>query len=341
AELASGQTASPGPGTADVASQTVAVGPSHAARSEGEPGEPGEGIRSATTADAAASPGWDWLAGTLARWPGLVAATATLAMLACGWGLARLETSVRIETLFAPDSRLMRDYAWLERILGPLVPVEVVLHCDVGCQLSSLERLALVTRLEQELALLTNGGGTLSAATFTPRLESPPGVDPARFARMVEALFDQGRSQLIDVGYLHTDRRGESWRITGRVSALAAIDYGVLLRQVDDRLNKVLREATSGAGPGNPPDVRLAAAQLAATPGNRLPAIEGGSPGPLREAGGVAGWGPVGQGGSLKLTCTGIMPVVQGIQQQLFDDLLASFVSALVVITLVMIVVQG
>ncbi|MFM8582969.1 MAG: MMPL family transporter, partial [Planctomycetaceae bacterium] len=42
AELSSGQTAGPGPGTADVAGQTVAVGPVCAARSEGEPGGPGE-----------------------------------------------------------------------------------------------------------------------------------------------------------------------------------------------------------------------------------------------------------------------------------------------------------
>jgi hypothetical protein len=41
------------------------------------------------------------------------------------------------------------------------------------------------------------------------------------------------------------------------------------------------------------------------------------------------------------LSCTGIMPVVHAIQQQLFADLFSSFLSALVVITLVMIVVQG
>ena len=304
-------------------------------------GHAGNGTENGSATDELASPVWDWLAGILARWPGVVAATATLAMLACGWGLARLETSVRIETLFGPDSRLIRDYAWLEGTLGPMVPVEVVLHCDPGCRLSPLERLTLVTRLEQELAVLTKGGGTLSAATFTPRLECPPGVDPEKFTRMVNALLDQGRDQLIGVGYLHADRRGESWRITGRVSALAAIDYGAFLQQVEQRLGEVLREASVGLGVGAQPGLQLAAGQSGLAGANPVhplgkhsdDAAEG-----LREG---AKGGTVGPSASLRLTCTGIMPVVQSIQQQLFDDLLASFVSALVVITLVMIVVQG
>jgi len=260
---------------------------------------------------------WDRVAGVLCRWPEPIAVLALLVMLGVGWGMTRLETSVRIETLFAPDSRLLQDYAWFEQTLGPLVPIEVVVQCERNCGLTARERLQLVQLLGEELGGLSGNAGTLSAATFCPSLAPLPGVPQARFDRLVEGLLEQHRGLLIDAGYLHVDRRGESWRISGRVRALDSPDYGAFLRRAESRLHELLLQYLTHALPG----------QTGLLSDGEKPAGRGAS--------GLAATS------GIRLTCTGIMPVVQGIQRQLFDDLLNSFLSALAVITLVMIVVQG
>lgn len=259
------------------------------------------GTRENHNADAAAkvtnagpdSAAWNLVASSLARWGTVVAAACILLTVGLGWGAVKLHTSVRIETLFGSESRLLRDYAWLEKQIGPLVPMEVVVQCNPRCPLKTLERLSLINRLHGELSRMPGVGGTLSATTFAPLLDRPEGVDPVRFDLLASQLFEAGKPRLEAAGYLHEGSRGESWRLTARVSALARVDYGQFEQAVAERLTPLLTDAN----------------------GEPLPGVT--------------------------LSCTGIMPVVHAIQQQLFSDLFSSFLSALAVITLVMIVVQG
>lgn len=257
----------------------------------------GSAIARGTPAHASAqghdSPVWNLLADGLTRWGTGVAAACTLLSLGLGWGAWNLRTSVRIETLLGTENRLLRDYAWIERHVGPLVPLDVVVRCGPRCRLSSLERLALIDRLHAELARMPGVGGALSATTFAPRFERPEGVEGQRFELLVSRLFEVNRPRLKQAGYLHDGAQGESWRLTARVSAVQPVDYGLFEQAVVDRLTPLLTDDSGEPIPG------------------------------------------------VSLSCTGIMPVVQAIQQQLFSDLFSSFLSALAVITLVMIVVQG
>jgi predicted RND superfamily exporter protein len=239
------------------------------------------------------SPGWNLLARGLTRWGTGVAAACALLTVGLGWGTWNLRTSVRIETLLGTENRLLRDYAWLEQQIGPLVPLEVVVRFDRRTRLTALQRLELIDRLHAELTEVPGVGGTLSASTFAPLLECPEGVEQARYAELARQLLEAGKPRLQQAGYLHEGTHGESWRLTARVSALEPLDYGLFETAVAERLTGLLTDET----------------------GRPLPGVT--------------------------LSCTGIMPVVHAIQQQLFADLFSSFLSALVVITLVMIVVQG
>jgi hypothetical protein len=251
------------------------------------------GPRLDTPAKGHDTPVWNLLAAGLTRWGTGVAAACALLTLGLGWGAWNLRTSVRIETLLGTENRLLRDYAWLEGHVGPLVPLEVVVRCGPRCRLSSLERLTLIDRLHAELSRMQGVGGTLSATTFAPRFDRPDGVATERFELLASRLFEENRPKLKQAGYLHDGAQGESWRLTARVSAVQPVDYGLFEQAVVDRLTPLLTDVS----------------------GEPLPGVS--------------------------LSCTGIMPVVQAIQQQLFSDLFSSFLSALAVITLVMIVVQG
>ena len=66
-------------------------------------------------------------------------------MVVGGYGLTRTTTSVDLMALFSRKSEIVKSYAWLEKHLGPLVPMEVVLRLDEkNCKLNFLERMELV-----------------------------------------------------------------------------------------------------------------------------------------------------------------------------------------------------
>ncbi|MCY2964136.1 MAG: MMPL family transporter, partial [Planctomycetota bacterium] len=186
--------------------------------------------------------GWMQLSRFLARWHGVVAFGACAAIVGLGLGAGGLNTSVRIETLFDQNSSLLKDYAWLEHKIGPLVPIEIVMRCDARCQLTQLDRLRLVDDIEREAARLTGVGGTMSAATFAPDLQPPEGVSDEAFAQIAGRSLEEGRPKLIEVNYLHESGPVQEWRITARVSALAKLDYGQFLDVVHERIQPLVAD---------------------------------------------------------------------------------------------------
>ncbi len=160
----------------------------------------------------------------------------------CAVGLTKLETSVRLAELFRQDSRIMRDYAWLEAKIGPLVPVEVVLHFDLDSKLRTLEKLLLVRHVEQVVAAMDALAGSMSAADLVPPIPSGRGIRQTMARTAFSRRLDRERSQLIDSNYLDVSDR-ESWRISARAMALQPLDYGLLLSDLEERVHEALATA--------------------------------------------------------------------------------------------------
>ena len=171
-------------------------------------------------------------------------------------GLAKIQTSVQLLKLFDPDSRIIRDYAWLEENFGKLVPMELVVRVPARAQaerlaevgknggdavataqsLSLLERVEAVSRIEKVVrrTLGETGQGvvgqSMSADTFLPPLPAPHnGYWPPRTLFNRELL--DGRESLLTSDYLRIEKSGpfadsELWRISLRVGALSDVDYG-------------------------------------------------------------------------------------------------------------------
>ncbi len=98
-----------------------------------------------------------------------------VALVACGTGLRRARTTINLMSLFSPDAEIIHSYSWLEKHLGPLVPMEVVVRFDTRTNDQSLlDRMRIVEEIQQAAHAIPAVGGTMSAATFAPELSIKP-----------------------------------------------------------------------------------------------------------------------------------------------------------------------
>jgi predicted RND superfamily exporter protein len=111
-------------------------------------------------------------------------AACVLVMAGVGYGMTRAESSVQLMRLFSPNARIRTDYKWLEKHLGPLVPMEILVRIDKdACELDFRERMELVERIQEKIAGLEEVGSSLSTVTFSRGLDVPSGGGV--FARII------------------------------------------------------------------------------------------------------------------------------------------------------------
>lgn len=251
------------------------------------------GTRSpASTARAASSsrfthsgPLADWLS----RRAGWLTIVSLVVLCAAGWGCRYVRTSVHLSTLFRSESRLVQDCEWLERTIGPLVPVELLVSFPAGYPLNTFDRSQLVANIEHEILTLPNVGSTLSAVTFLPEIKLGKRNLKKLVARTIaNRKMESARESLEQSGFLRPGPDGETWRVTARVSWTNDEDYGLFLQRLGERIQPLLASAT--------PD--------SAT----LPRFE----------------------------LTGAFPMIDVVQTELLRALASSFLSAILVITVVM-----
>jgi len=166
-----------------------------------------------------------------------------------GIGLAKLDTSVKLLNLFSPKARIIQDYQWLEQNLGPLVPVEVVLHFDDTQPANSLERMRLVNEVQQEIEKIEKVGGTMSAATFAPPLPRGKGVRQVAQRLAFERRLQRSQDYFEDTNYVRAVAGGELWRVSARVEALNSLDYGHFVDRLKEQVEPVLQRVAENGGP--------------------------------------------------------------------------------------------
>ena len=71
---------------------------------------------------------------------------------------------------FQKGAPILNDYTWLEKHLGELVPVEIVLSVPKDSGLSLLDQMRLVDRVQSKVNEIPEVGSSLSTVTFGPSL---------------------------------------------------------------------------------------------------------------------------------------------------------------------------
>lgn len=237
----------------------------------------------------------------------VVAVTTIAVMLACAWGVTRIETSVSMMRFFQSDSPLVRDYAWLEEHLGELVPVEIVVNIKDSAGLTILEQMKVVEQLQHRIDEDPDIGSSLSTVTFAPRLESPArrgnpllstinrAAERVRNERLTEHI-----QEFLAGDYLRRGTDEYMWRISARVGALKNVDYAVFIHNLKAEVAPVLDAQRE----------KIAQQQ------NK----------PIDEVSGI------------DVIYTGLVPIVYKAQTSLLDGLTVGFISDLILIIVVMIV---
>lgn len=210
----------------------------------------------------------------------LVAGVCGIVLVTTALGLYKIQTSVQLLKLFDSESRIIRDYAWLEANFGKLVPMELVLRvppevqaeraaaqaggrgerqggagdageASPGSSLRLLERVEAVARIRtvvhQSLGEpgLNVVGQAMGADTFLPPLPEPQrGYSPVRSRYNEELLASIDELRASD--YLRIEETGpyagsELWRISLRVGALSDVDYGRFISTLKVAVEPVLR----------------------------------------------------------------------------------------------------
>ncbi len=160
-------------------------------------------------------------------------------------GATKLNTSARLGDLFSEQSKVVRDYQWLERHVANLIPVEIVLEfpqpketglTSTQAAVQFRNRMEMTDRLRDELVQLPGVGGSLTSSDFTPAEGEQTGVRRLAQHRLrVQAIYDQ-REGLAELGYWKTWDDTELWRISLRVSSSRDIDYAELVAAIQQRI---------------------------------------------------------------------------------------------------------
>ncbi|HEX7377227.1 MAG TPA: MMPL family transporter [Pirellulales bacterium] len=253
---------------------------------------------------------WQRLGEFIIRRNGIVAFGCLALLVATGWGMMYTTTTVHLMRMFPPGAKILADYTWLEKNLGDLVPLEVILKVDPEvCQLDFLQKMELVERIQQKLEEAPEVGGVLTAVTFSPHLPRPEEYqkakrnifsriagarDPYRTARLVTAKkLLEHRDEYVKGDYLaYEDDGTELWRISARVGALNNVDYGDTLAGIRAHVDPILAELTHDGEP-------------------------------MR---------------GIKPVYTGLVPLVYKAQRSLLQGLIWGFVSDFILITIVMMI---
>ncbi len=177
----------------------------------------------------------------------LVLAGFVLVMLIFGYGVAtRMKTTVKLIKLFDDSTRIVQDYTWLENKLGPLMPMEVIIHIDKRWAESKkwnlVKKMRLVDAVRRRVEALEEVDATMSVVTFVPSLYRSRSFRGPRwlFDDVLNKKLTQNRESYLQTGFYVDDGHEELFRISLRMAALSDVDYSHFVSEIQKAVDPLL-----------------------------------------------------------------------------------------------------
>lgn len=162
------------------------------------------------------------------------------------YGLLSLKSSTRFHDMFPRGSPTVSDMAWMEKHLGPIASVEVLLKFPKDTSVDTFDQVVWVDRVAGHLRSQPDIGGVLAATTFLPKLPTSSRVRDVVRRRVFRNSLLDFLPELKDQGLVAETSDTWTWRITAKVSALSQLDYGQLTAKVRNAVRELgLLEETS------------------------------------------------------------------------------------------------
>ncbi|MFO0013674.1 MAG: efflux RND transporter permease subunit [Planctomycetota bacterium] len=171
----------------------------------------------------------------------LISAWMLIALL-FGLGIAKLKTSVGTHQLLPSSNPLIEDYAWIEKRIGPLVPIEIALVFPAQNSMTFIERVQILDSLRREILTIPDIKATWSVMNILPPIPISSGARPTVKRSVVEKTIEESEDRLIEMGLLHKSDQEEVWRISGRVSGLGKTDYESLIDKVSQAVHAFMEK---------------------------------------------------------------------------------------------------
>ncbi len=182
--------------------------------------------------------------GLIARHHVLVMFSCLALMGLCGWGLPHIKSTVKLQDRFLPGSDAITDYQWLEANIGPMVPLEIVIHIDKDDHRDNLEQLQIVAAVQVKIHSLDEPVATMSAVNLSPRLPSD-GRGGSSIGEVMERRIinrPRARERLMEAKFLAETDHEQLWRITVRAAAIGDLDYGRFAETLQQSIDPLLRQ---------------------------------------------------------------------------------------------------
>ena len=203
--------------------------------------------------------GWAWLIRLVTAWWKSIVVGSLLALAISSWGVTQIRVGARVHDLFFEDAKILRDYDWLEQHIGPLVPLEIVLRIPKlqgepkqqgETPPSMMDRLRVVGAVHAAIEKSEGVGAVVSAMNFSPKIKRRGrGAREVSREAVLNKQLEKNRSRFVELGMLRETPTEELWRISARANAGDALDYSVLLDELQETVAPLLqRSAEIGIG---------------------------------------------------------------------------------------------
>jgi hypothetical protein len=116
-----------------------------------------------------------------------------------------------------------------------------VIRVDRDHPLPAWDRMLLTQAVEQAIRQNPTINASYSAATFRPATFSGSGLTVHVGNREIRNRWEQSQDQLIAAKLMARSDREEFWRISLRINAMNELDYGVLLKTIEDTVDEQLQ----------------------------------------------------------------------------------------------------
>jgi uncharacterized protein len=172
-----------------------------------------------------------------------VACIGLLLMAFSFYGLTYLKSSTKFEDMFPANSPTVRDMSFIERHIGPIASIEVLMRFPTDSNLEVLERTQWVDRVSQSIQRLPDVGAVMSAVSYLPKLPETGSIRDVTKRSVMRAKLKEAVPTLVNQGWVAEGSGGQVWRITAKVSALSDDDYGALTSHVAQAVKSVVAES--------------------------------------------------------------------------------------------------
>ncbi len=153
-------------------------------------------------------------------------------------GLPYIKSTVRLQDRFLDGSDAINDYKWLETHVGPMVPLEIVVHFDKDSSLDTVKQMQLVAAVQKKIHSLDEPVATMSAINLSPSLPRGNRVRDVIARKLINR--PSTKQHLIDSRFLAVTQSEQLWRVTARANAIGDLDYGLFAEKIQRAIEPLL-----------------------------------------------------------------------------------------------------